>query len=82
MVLAKSTQARLRHFPALCAGILDDAAGFTARDLGVSRDRASTGWLTSACARLRHDRSFALEHPGELLDARGWKAKVVTEQGT
>ena len=58
--------ARPRFDPGLSTG----PGGFTTGDLGVSPDRTFTGWLTRACARLRHDHSFVLI-TSELLDARG-----------
>ena len=58
--------ARPRFDPGLSTG----PGGSTTGDLGVSPDRTFTGWLTRACARLRHVRSFAFI-ASELLDARG-----------
>src|SRR5665213_827041 len=56
--------------PRFDPGLSTGPGGFTTGDLGVSPDRTFTGWLTRACARLRHDHSFAVV-TSELLDARG-----------
>ena len=98
MAFAKSTQARLPHFPArrreslttlqtslhaadrpvapprFDPGLSTGPGGFTTGDPGVSPDRTFTGWLSRACTRLPHDRSFAFMAP-ELLDARGFRLK-------
>ena len=63
--------ARPRFDPGLSTG----PGGSTTGDLGVSPDRTSTGWLTRACARLRHDHPFVLM-ASELLDARGLRLTV------
>lgn len=56
--------------PRFDPGLSTGPGGFATGDPGVSPDRTSTGWLSRACARLRHDRSVALRRPAELLDAR------------
>ena len=43
--------------PRFDPGLSTGPGGFSTEDLGVSSDRTSTGWLTRASARLRHDRS-------------------------
>jgi len=50
-------------------GLSTEAGGFATGDPGVSPDRTFTGWLSGACARLRHVRSFAFM-ASELLDER------------
>ena len=64
--------------PRFDPGLSTGPGGFTTRDPDVSPNRTHTGWLSRACARLCHDRSFAFM-ASELLDARGFRLR---RQGT
>ena len=60
--------------PRFDPGLSTGPGSFATGDPGVSPDRTLTGWLSRACARLRHVRSLAFMAP-ELLDARGSRPK-------
>jgi hypothetical protein len=60
--------------PRFDPGLSTGPGSFATGDPGVSPDRTLTGWLSRACARLRHVRSLAFMAP-ELLDARGFRLK-------